>query len=559
MVNSESETTIISYQNTFGVEPWGFGRLGFTSTLPMVLGSAVSLVGALTILGVPAAVVALIVVANDFCAVAGKGKKVKPPRDILQLKDGAWSLATGRALPPASEPINEDNEPAITVQAQTVEASTLQPAKDIDRSTYPNSPWGAPSTPKPEPQPVPANVPANVPSEPVSNFGKPPESEPVASLLTDFEKEQEAIIEERVQERLKNKSVPAQPSQGIVEELFIKEDGYFRSWFVMAPTGGGKGVFLCYASIMAKAKMPGVSIWAIDPKSDPSEYSRWAHIPESQRYHYSALRPNYDRESQNLVKGGIKNILEGYSADRAPYKILIVDELPAILRSLGSNARNTLRYLNAIASMGRSSNSVVWLFSNGIGLQQNGITSADRSYYHTMYLSTARKLAPIVGYDKFEGPKIAADDAVFADTGRAAWASTKDEWESVPTSYFDVVSRLPQVSPLPAGFGTGTYKDSEGEVALANLADELAEALEQSNKKRADMEALVKETDFAYLLEKGDAATTLQTLATGLKKYPDVVTVRKVQMRWVVAMPKLSATEPALANSGEAPFTFDFL
>jgi hypothetical protein len=257
-----------------------------------------------------------------------------------------------------------------------------------------------------------------------------------------------------------------------------------------------------------------------------------------------------------MIKGGVKKILAGYAADTSKYKILIIDELPAILKTLGSSGRSTLRYFNAIASMGRSSNSLVWLFSNSIGLNQNGVTKADKSYYHLMYLTTPRKLSAITVIDTFEGQKISADDDVFKTTGRAGWTSTKGHWEPVPTAYFDVVSRLPEVMP-PAGFGAGQYKDSQGEVALANLAEELVEALIEQGYQKGNLADMIALTSFAHLLEGDNKEKTLKTLGAGLKRYPEVITVRVVQARYVVALPQ-QATQKEEPPETEG-WTLDFL
>lgn len=552
------ETTIISVQNTFGVSPWLLGKV-LPNPGHMAIGSAIALAGAATVLGLPAAVLVLVAVANDFVAVGRKGSvAIAPPKDVLRLKDGAWSFAGGGTaghLPPAQREIGENS--AIDVPSEPV-VQTPKPSSDpsdrmgIEREkvtpAYLNNPWGAPSSPQAAQDfhvPATRHAPEAIPSE----------------RLTDFEKEIEAQVAERVAAQVAGQSNAPQrlDPQGIVNELFVKEDGYFRSWFGMGVTGAGKGVFICYASILAKSHMPGVSIWAIDPKSDPSEYLRWNHIEESQRYHYDACRPAFGREAENLVKAGISRILEGYANDKSKYKLLIVDELPAILRSLGSSGRSTLRYLNSIASMGRSQNQIVWLFSNSIGLQQNGITQGDQDYYQTLYLVTPRKLAQITGYAKFAGPKIETTDPVFAETGRAAWASTKDKWEPVPTSYYDIVSRLPPVAPPPA-FGTGDFKDSAGAIALANLAEELAEALENLSRRSEKLEELILKTNFAYLVEgRDDAESVLLTISNGLKKYPDTITVRSVGREIVVALPP--APSQSQQDSGERldSISFDFL
>jgi hypothetical protein len=557
------ETTVISVQNTFGINPWLVGKV-LPNPGHMAIGSAIALAGAATVLGLPAAVVVLVAVANDFVAVARKGSvTIAPPKDVLRLKDGAWSLVGARfagQLPPAQreivESVKSPSEVVIDVLSEPT-AKTPKPSSDpadrmgFDRqktaATYPSSPWGNSTSPQSAQDfhpPVPRHIPVHIPVE----------------KLTDFEREIEAQVAERVAAQVAERSNSPQrlDPQGIVNELFVKEDGYFRSWFGMGVTGAGKGVFICYASILAKSHMPGVSIWAIDPKSDPSEYLRWNHIEESQRYHYDACRPAFGKEAENLVKAGISRILEGYANDKSRYKLLIVDELPAILRSLGSSGRSTLRYLNSIASMGRSQNQIVWLFSNSIGLQQNGITQGDQDYYQTLYLATPRKLAQITGYAKFAGPKIESIDPVFSETGRAAWASTKDAWESVPTSYYDVVSRLPPVA-APSTLGTGEFKDSAGAIALANLAEELAEALEEMGLKKGILADLIPKTSFAHLTGKvEDLGPVLSTLTSGLKKYREVLTVRSVRGETIVALPTFTAP-PRFADDDDKPISFDFL
>jgi hypothetical protein len=556
------ETTVISVQNTFGVSPWLVGKV-LPNPGHMAIGSAIALAGAATVLGLPAAVVVLVAVANDFVAVARKGSvTIAPPKDVLRLKDGAWSFAGANVagqLPPAqreiSEPVEDTEKGVIDVPSEPVAKPQIPSSDPSDRMgierekvtpAYPSNPWGNPPSPQAAQNfhaPSPRHTPETIPVE----------------RLTDFEKEIEAQVAERVAAQVAERSNSPQrlDPQGIVNELFVKEDGYFRSWFGMGVTGAGKGVFICYASILAKSHMPGVSIWAIDPKSDPSEYLRWNHIEESQRYHYDACRPAFGREAENLVKAGISRILEGYANDKSKYKLLIVDELPAILRSLGTSGRSTLRYLNSIASMGRSQNQIVWLFSNSIGLQQNGITQGDQDYYQTLYLATPRKLAQITGYAKFAGPKIESTDPVFDKTGRAAWASTKDTWESVPTSYYDVVSRLPPVA-APSTLGTGEFKDSAGAIALANLAEELAETLEEMGLKKGILADLIPQTSFAHLTEKVEnLGPVLSTLTLGLKKYPEVLTVRSVRGETIVALP--SPPQIPQLTDDDQPISFGFL
>jgi hypothetical protein len=204
--------------------------------------------------------IALLMTVNDTLCLTGKRKEISPPKDLFRLKGGAWQLAGST---PAALPSVADTE-AIPVSSTVVHDSP----EPVDR-------------PVPKPKPVPANsdpynhmpraefkqeapVAANFSSNPWNN---PPKRSPVPvthqteeiplDAMTDFEREQEAIIQERVEAALakeKAGSATQTDPQGIVNELFVKEDGYYRSWFIMGVTGAGKGVFLCYALIVAQAK-----------------------------------------------------------------------------------------------------------------------------------------------------------------------------------------------------------------------------------------------------------------------------------------------------------------
>jgi hypothetical protein len=553
-----SDEQIVSFQNDFAYSPLLFAHVIRDKKRAGVVaaGGAVFSVITLAVAGPWLGAIALLMTVNDTLCLTGKRKEISPPKDLFRLKGGAWQLAgsTPAALPSVADP------EAIPVSSTVVHDSP----EPVDRPV-----------PKPNPNPVHANsdpanfmpraefkqeapVAANFSSNPWNNPPRTPvpayEPEGIPDEnLTDWEREQEAIIQERVDAALakeKAGSATQTDPQGIVNELFVKEDGYYRSWFIMGITGSGKGVFLCYALIVAQAKMPGVSIWVVEPKADPLEYSRWAFLPENQRYHYEAMQPTFSREDVIRIKAGIQRVLNGYAADKSEYKLLIIDELPAILRSLGESARSTLKYLNAIASMGRSRNNLVWLFSNAIGLQQNGITAGDRDYYQTLYLATPSKLSPIVDYDKFKGARIESSDPVFASTGRAALASTKSNWEPIPNSYYEVVSRLPKVQP-PTNFGTGSFERSEEAVELATMAEELRDVLEESGLNRGCLADLLRETSYESLSEKPGA---LPSLADGLRGFPDIIEIRKNAKGFAVALPKPPVNEPASSAVWEPSF-----
>ena len=533
-----SDRTIVSYQHTLGASPWLLGR--FISnptwlTVPTGMGLAL----AWAAFGIPSTLLLLVVAINDMLHVTGQGK-VSEPKDLFAI-DGDKGFTLAGSTPVASLPAS-DTAGAINVEAEEMQPEatgnttltepfdpanlTVDQRQAVETSpAYVNNPWASSSggNSSDRSPSTPAEMIASINANPSAEV-RQPSAEERAELL-EIGRRNSAAAEMPV------RTSDIAHIEGPVRQMLEKEDGYLRSWMLMVPTGGGKGVLAAYAGIQALRHLTGVSIWAVDPKSDPLEYTRWVHIPAHQRYHYNALQPALSKESEAQIVEGIKGILAGYAEDKSPYKILIIDELPAILRSLGKYGRTALKYFHTVASMGRSRNSVVWLFSNAIGLNENGITKQQQSYYRTLYAAIPNDIGAITEYDKFPGEAIGPDHAVFQSTGRAAWTSTKGDWEPVPRIYKTVIDALPQVSP-PANFGGGDFQGSQSAIAINGLAEELQDLLLEGDRSAGLLHELLTQTTVGEQPEE-----SLGAIADGLRTCPELVSIRKTAKGYRVSLP----------------------
>ena len=472
----KTEQTIISYQNTFGVEPWGAGRVVNHPGVATVANIAIT--GAGLVFGWPIALIASAVTLNDLLS-AKANNEPGPVRDVLRFS----SAPTTRSLPAARSsnreiaesprPITVSAVQAKTEQEPTTEDPAIQTAQTALRS-------------RPEATPIGSQFSSN-PWQGTVNTQKPKSAEPpVVEISADHQK----VLDNSEPMQLEPWQI-----KGLANELLIEEDGFLRSWMIFGVTGGGKGTFVAFAVLLFMRKYPDAAIYAIDPKADPKEYKRWAMIPAENRIHYNASRPDLGGQQKKRIQESIRLLLDKYENDPAPIKLLISDEQPTNVQVMGKYGKDLKDYLNRKAGMGRSRGHVVWSTSNQLGLRENKMTAGERDNYQLIYLTSKRKLRPINDCRSFPGPTITADDAVFSATGRAGWASTADRWVSVSTSYRDAVEGLPDVVP-PAGFGEGgTMRHLDSVLSVRDLAEQIAENLQDLGKSKAKLSDLIEGTD----------------------------------------------------------------
>jgi len=543
--------TIISVQDTFGCKPMALPYVGFTRPGPHVIGSLAFMFLAWLGGGFVVLPFAAYMCLNDASYIRNKGRK-KPgkPREICHYGEGQWQLpaleaivgtgVTNRLASAGEEAAETDSEPeALTVKAETVPST---PAPAI--VTPP------PSTPAPAPAPVdPATLTTPlIEREPVAQITEPSPFAPTPTVSEPTEDERSELL--KAHKKTKLTSSP----QGILSELFLKEDGYFSSWFVMGVPRTGKGVCLAYSLVLAQVVMQGVEVYAIDAKADPAEFSRWGFLKASQRYHFKGSRSQWTREERTKIKAGVFRILRMHENSTAPYKLLVIDELPAILRVLGpKDGRALMDYCNSVASQGPSTGSITWIFSNSITLQGNGVRAADMAFYMLMYLATPKKLSAITTYKNFTGPKIKPDDPVFEVTGRAGWASTLPEWVAIPNTYNELVEGLTKCNP-PANFGSGDFENSQGAIALNKLAGALADQLVALGVPSLEFTELVKGTSFGGMYAGADDSQALaitRQLVDGLKNHDDVITINYLNSIYTVSLPRYKEEEATYQDEDE--------
>jgi hypothetical protein len=509
----------ICYQNTFGCEPWAVGRVIAHPSLLAVtylIGGGVLAAN----LGWFIAPLVLVAAANDWKA-ASKPSTPKAPKRLY-----AWA-SDGPALPPA-----KDSSDGIGAETR-LNAIDVQAAQDLTQYGGDN-PFAAHDTPG---IPVRTHTGPIITPPPVYTEPKVSEYEP-GPAPTDWE--MEPLPSTPTGQPPKPLTPPSVTLSSVADELVALEDGNLRSWFITGASGAGKGTLATFALMLANNKIPGVSLWGIDPKADPREYKRWAIIPTGQRYHFDAANPNLDSSARKRIDEGIKDLIDRFYTDPSPHKILWVDELPAIVAALTpSYKKQFISTISRFASMGRSRGLIVWVGSNAVGLRQNGMEKSGRDYFHRCYLATQRNIATIVGHSSFEGAEPPAD--VWAGSGRAAYLSTLQQWLSVPKEYDHAIAELPRVAPPPT-LGQGLFAGHEGAVGSRELAEQIAYQLTQSGQRSGRLLDLLAGTQFAGC--NGDRLET--AVIPALKRHTSLITVIRQQGAWVCALPDTADSSSVL-------------
>ena len=526
----DSGQNVIEYQKTIGCESWVFGRL--TDHGPFMI--VAYLISAFVMTTTFSWMWLLVIGAagyNDLRKISGKAKPSQP----LEM----WRFGGGGtpvALPSASEDWVEQEFREMESELQGRQAPvksavvTPPPVSASSAESSPRSPEARDRHRAESPKVTIVNegvIPDAV--EPKNDFPSAPESD-FPSASSDVE----------IAQLLKNGKT------GIAGKLLEREDGDLRSWMVTGFTGSGKGSFYAFALLLAINTVPNLAVYGIDPKGDPKELYRWQPIKEQNRYHFQADNPDIGPQEREMIEEGLKDLLRRYHNDPAPTKLLIVDELPAIISIISPKYRKQfVRFICNIGGMGRSRGRVCWVSSNTVGLREIGISKAERDYFHQMYLVTPGSYKKMCDHPSFPGPDIDMD--VLNISGRAVWCNVTGEWHEVPTSYKDCTDLLKQIAPAPPkNFGTGEFAGAETALQIREVAKELAWALDQVEVNgKANLMDLANMTS---ALDGVDEDAIVNSVIPALKDYKDFLIIKKsYKGEWMCSLPE---PEPDYFDAG---------
>lgn len=233
-------------------------------------------------------------------------------------------------------------------------------------------------------------------------------------------------------------SVPAQSAQ--TEDIARSLAEQFQSTLIVGQPGAGKGLTIAYATRWIKKLHPDCQIWAIDPKSDPSEADYWT---ACDRVLNCPIRPFTPAEDMEAIQEQIDAFIAEFQGSHAPMKLLIFDEALAVKEKTGKWFKGLMAGFNALCSMGRSSKQYGWLVSQSPNTDDFGISGGTRNVYRRVLLLARSNLGLIANGSTFFAGKPTTEQLM--QTGRVYFDSISNEWGVTPV-YPDLVKAMNQPS-----------------------------------------------------------------------------------------------------------------
>ncbi|MBD1841836.1 hypothetical protein H6F89_00095 [Cyanobacteria bacterium FACHB-63] len=228
-------------------------------------------------------------------------------------------------------------------------------------------------------------------------------------------------------------SVPAQSAQA--EDIARSLAEHLQSTLIVGQPGAGKGLTIAYATRWIKKLHPECQIWAIDPKSDPSEADYWT---VCDRVLNCPIRPFTPAEDMEAIQAQIDAFIAEFQGSYAPMKLLIFDEALAVKEKTGKWFKGLMAGFNALCSMGRSSKQYGWLVSQSPNTDDFGISGGTRNVYRRVLLLARSNLGLIANGSTFFAGKPTTEQLM--QTGRVYFDSITNEWGVTPV-YPDLVKQ----------------------------------------------------------------------------------------------------------------------
>jgi hypothetical protein len=215
-----------------------------------------------------------------------------------------------------------------------------------------------------------------------------------------------------------------------------------KSSIIVGQPGAGKGLAVAYATRAIKAAHPAISIWVIDPKSDPGEAAYWLACDRVLDEPIPAFPSGEDIED---FQGKVDRFVDEFKAVLGP-KLLIVDETLAIKELMPGWFKGFSVACNHLASTGRSRAVYVWLISQTPNASDFGISGGARNVFRRVLLLAADDLGLIANNSTFFTGQPSA--ALLRQTGRVAFDSLGGKWAAVPQYPDLAVSALAPTMPV---------------------------------------------------------------------------------------------------------------
>lgn len=224
-----------------------------------------------------------------------------------------------------------------------------------------------------------------------------------------------------------------QPPQLPTDDIARSLAEHLQSTLIVGQPGAGKGLTIAYATRIIKQLHPSCEIWAIDPKSDPSEAAYWL---ACDRILNCPIQPFATVDEMAEIKLNIESFIAAFQASSAPMKLLIFDEALAVKEKSGSWFKGLMAGFNALCSMGRSSKQYGWLVSQSPNADDYGISGGTRNVYRRVLLIAKSNQGLLANGSTFFSGK--PTEQQLNVTGRVFFDSAINGWGITPV-YPDLV------------------------------------------------------------------------------------------------------------------------
>lgn len=299
-----------------------------------------------------------------------------------------------------------------------------------------------------------AREPIVLPPGAVLNEPAQPRNEPIAEMPTTLQPSQlearnepapiapgHSPIAQSFAPAVRAETPPSAPTTAI--DIAASLAAPIKSSIIVGQPGAGKGLAVAYATRAIKAAHPEVSIWVIDPKSDPGEAAYWLACDRVLDEPIPAFPSGEDIED---FQSKVDRFVDEFKAVLGP-KLLIVDETLAIKELMPGWFKGFSVACNHLASTGRSRAVYVWLISQTPNASDFGISGGARNVFRRVLLLAADDLGLIANNSTFFSGQPSA--ALLRQTGRVAFDSLGGKWAAVPQYPDLTIQSMTHVMPAP--------------------------------------------------------------------------------------------------------------
>lgn len=275
---------------------------------------------------------------------------------------------------------------------------------------------------------------------------------------------------------------PAQEQTALIPESLVpSQDGDIalqmaqipKSTIIAASPRVGKGVVVSQAISNLKRLHPGIEIWLIDPKNEPSEQHYWSGIDIGKRCHYDLRDFDVDvDEAIEIFSDHLKN----FNRSSSPSKLLIIDEFVCLNQKCSGKFMNQLKdFIVGICSSGemlpdKGLGRFIWAITQSPYVSDLGFrTKAALSTFQRILLinKSSLHLYPLAVSASFvppgSEPKLAR---LLGQSERIYYYSRSDSWHPIPT--YNLSHNSPNelirenLEKLLPGFREGAGSNPEG-------------------------------------------------------------------------------------------------